>query len=170
MHTLIVGDIGVGKSTLINKLIKELNREVFGFQTKKIKTATFEGIYIGEFGKEIIPSNQNLLGIVNGDKVDVIKDSFNNFSKNLLKPIPKNYIIVFDELGFMERDEEEFCSTILSLFDGDTPIIAAVKSKKDISFLKKIKNHKKTKIFYINEKNRNLLFLEMPDFVKHQLL
>ena len=35
MHALIVGDRGVGKSTLIRRVLKELNRPLFGFETKK---------------------------------------------------------------------------------------------------------------------------------------
>ena len=35
MHALIVGDRGVGKSTLIHRVLKNLNRTVFGFETKK---------------------------------------------------------------------------------------------------------------------------------------
>ena len=35
MHALIVGDRGVGKSTLIRRVLQELNRQVFGFETKK---------------------------------------------------------------------------------------------------------------------------------------
>ena len=35
MHALIVGDRGVGKSTLIQRVLAELNRPLFGYETKK---------------------------------------------------------------------------------------------------------------------------------------
>ena len=35
MHALIVGERGIGKSTLIRRVLKELNRPLFGFETKK---------------------------------------------------------------------------------------------------------------------------------------
>ena len=35
MHALIVGDRGVGKSTLIGKVLQELGRSVSGYETKK---------------------------------------------------------------------------------------------------------------------------------------
>ena len=35
MHALIVGDRGVGKSTLIRRVLKELNCPFSGFETKK---------------------------------------------------------------------------------------------------------------------------------------
>ena len=35
MHALIVGDRGVGKSTLIRRVLAELNRPLFGYETKK---------------------------------------------------------------------------------------------------------------------------------------
>ena len=35
MHALIIGAPGVGKSTLIRRVLAELNRPVFGFLTKK---------------------------------------------------------------------------------------------------------------------------------------
>ena len=35
MHALIVGDRGVGKSTMIRRVLEALDRPVFGFETKK---------------------------------------------------------------------------------------------------------------------------------------
>ena len=35
MHLLLVGAPGVGKSTLIRRVLKKVDRPVFGFETKK---------------------------------------------------------------------------------------------------------------------------------------
>ncbi len=162
MHILIVGGRGVGKSTLICRVLSELKCSVWGFETKKEPLP--EGpIYIYEAGKEHVRSEENLVGYCANQKPTVFSDAFDRFAEKLTEP--KGDVIVMDELGFMESGSAAFCSAVLRLFGGETPIIAAVKDK-DTAFLQTVRSHKNAKVFHISEENRNALFNEVLDFVR----
>lgn len=83
-------------------------------------------------------------------------------------PVPNGHIVLLDEVGFMEASSKAFCSAVLSLLDGDIPVLAAVKDK-EIPFLEQVRNHPKGKCFYITEENRDELFAEVLEFLRAQL-
>ena len=76
-----------------------------------------------------------------------------------------NSIIVFDEMGYIEVNEKKWCDANLKVFDGDIPVIAAVKNKEGVDYIDAIKNHPKCKIFEITEENRNELVDEVVEFI-----
>ena len=83
-------------------------------------------------------------------------------------PVPNGHIVLLDEVGFMEASSKAFCGAVLSLLDGDIPVLAAVKDK-EIPFLEQVRNHPKGKCFYITEENRDELFAEVLEFLRAQL-
>ena len=102
-------------------------------------------------------SDENHIGDGNGIGPVAYPEAFNNYGVSCLDAEPGG-IIVMDELGFMEKDAERFCSRVLELFDGDIPIIAAAKSGHDIDFLNKILNHPNADVYYIDPGNRDELY------------
>ncbi len=159
MHILIVGGRGVGKSTLIKRLLSELKCSVWGFETKKEENGD---IYIYEAGKPHVQSEENLVGNCVNQKPTVFPLAFERFARKLCEP--DGDVIVMDELGFMESQSETFCNAVLRLFDGKTPIIAAVKEK-NTAFLETVRTHKNARVFHISAENRDALFDEVRDFV-----
>lgn len=172
MHTLIVGQRGVGKSTLIRRVLAQVDRPLFGFETKKENSLATEElgspIYIYDAGKEHTHTQENLLGWCKNKHFDSFKDVFDRYAPKLRQPVPEGSIILLDELGFMESSSEEFCSAVLNLLDGNVPVIAAVKYK-DTPFLQAVRSHPKAKCFWIDEQNRDALYEEVLPFVKQQL-
>lgn len=172
MHALIVGDRGVGKSTLIRRVLKELNCPVFGYETKK--EATLEDpvrgcpIYIYDAGQSHVQTPENLIGYHRGADASAITAAFDRYAPKLMLPVPDNAVVELDEVGFLEAKSEAFCQAVLHLLDGRTPVIAAVKNK-DIPFLKTIREHPNARCFYITPENRDALFEEVLDFMKLQL-
>ena len=172
MHTLIVGDRGVGKSTLIRRVLQELNRPVFGFETKK--EATLEDpvrgcpIYIYDAGKSHIRTSNNLIGYHKERDMPAITAAFDRYAPKLLEPMPEAALVELDELGFLEARSEAFCRAVLGLLDGDRPVLAAVKDR-DIPFLNAIRAHPAARCFHITEENRDELFEEVLEFMKQQL-
>ena len=174
IHALVAGPRGVGKTTLINRVLKELNRPVYGFQTRK-ETALAdaqmrEPVYIYEPDKPRYHSAENLLGYCS--RIEGFRTTagvFDNYAPKILNSFPDESVIVFDEIGFMESNEKQFCNAILSRLDGDIPVIAAVKNKKGFAFLEKVRTHPGCRCFYITEENRDALFHEVLNFMRAQM-
>ncbi len=172
MHALIVGDRGVGKSTLIRRVLKELNRPVFGYETKKEAQAEdpLRGcpIYIYDAGKPHVRSPENLIGYHREQNTAAITAAFERYAPKLLLTVPENAVVELDEIGFLEAKSETFCRAVMGLLDGSRPVIAAVKNK-DIPFLCTLRCHPNARCFYITPENRDALFEEVLDFMKLQL-
>lgn len=172
MHALIVGDRGVGKSTLIHRVIQELNMPLFGFETKKetglADPELGEPVYIYEAGKDRVRSEENLIGYCGKKDRAQFRKTFEGFAPKLREEIPEGSIILLDELGIMESEATEFCSAVLSLLDGETPVIAAVKPK-NTAFLQAVRSHDNCRCFYITQENREKLFEEVLAFMQKEV-
>ena len=172
MHALIVGDRGVGKSTLIRRVLKELNRPVFGFETKKEEQLEdpIRGcpIYIYDAGKAHFQTLENLIGYHKERDIPAITAAFDRYSPRLMGPGAKNAVVELDEIGFLEAKSDAFCQAVLHLLEGKNPVIAAVKNREH-PFLDAVRNHPNARCFYITAENRNALYEEVLAFLKQQL-
>ncbi len=166
-HTLITGPRGVGKSFLIRRVLEQLGRPVYGFETKKEGAASPAApgapLYLYPLGGR--QTEKFLLGCCG--ECGVRPGSFDRFAPLLLRPVPENGVIVFDELGFMEAQEKQFCAAVLSRLDGDIPVIAAVKDRA-VSFLERVRSHPRCRCFSVTAENRDALFQEVLRFVREQ--
>lgn len=168
-HALIVGARHVGKSTLIRRVLKELGKPVFGFETKKedhLEEEEFGSpIYIYDAGKERVQTRENLVGWCKEKHFTTLPGGFERYAEKLSAPIPEGSVVLLDEVGFMEASSEPFCRAIFDLLDGDVPVIAAVKDK-SIPFLDAVRAHPNAQCFFIDEQNRDALALEVLEFFK----
>ena len=171
-HALVVGAQGVGKSTLIQRVLRELDRPVFGFETKRETALADETgdcpIYIYEAGKPHVRTEENLVGRSGNGRFAVFPEAFERYAAKLRAPAPKNAVIELDELGFLESAAEGFCATVLELLDGTVPVVAAVKNK-DTAFLGAVRRHENCRCFTITPQNRDALYTEVLAFLKTQL-
>lgn len=172
MHALIVGDRGVGKSTLIRRVLKQLNCPVFGFETKKEEQLedSLRGcpIYIYDAGKTHCRTHENFIGYHKEQDVATVTAAFERYAPKLMQTVPENAVVELDEVGFLEAKSETFCKAVLQLLNGNRPVIAAVKNK-DIPFLIALREHPNARCFYITPENRDALFEEVLEFMKYQL-
>ena len=172
MHALIVGDRGVGKSTLIHRVLNELNRPVFGFETKKEEQLEdpIRGcpIYIYDAGKAHFQTPNNLIGYHKERDIPAITAAFDRYASKLLEVTPEDAVVELDEIGFLEAKSDAFCQAVLHLLEGKNPVIAAVK-KREHPFLDAVRNHPNARCFYITAENRDALYEEVLAFMKQQL-
>jgi len=159
-HVIIAGKRKIGKTTLTDRLLEGFSGPVYGFRTapgKSMKKGC-RSFFIHPAGaSERMESEENHIGDGNGIKPVAYPEAFDGYGVKCLEAEPDG-IIVMDELGFMERDAERFCSRVLELFDGDIPILATAKSGHDIEFLNKLLNHPNADVYYITIENRDELY------------
>lgn len=186
MHTLIVGEQGVGKSTLIHRVMDELQLTVCGFETRKedelVDPLLGSPLYIYEAGLPHIQREDNLVGHCKDQKPVVYPEGFDRFAERLeqlsngasesdaMTDAARHAdadVILMDEIGVMESRSERFCQAILHLLDGDMPVLAAVKYK-DRPFLQQVRSHPRCRCFQITPENREELYHEVLAFVKEQ--
>lgn len=162
----------MGKTTLIHRVLTELNRPLFGFETKKEDSLTDEvkgsPVYIYEAGKAHLQSQDNLVGHCKHRHLINITDAFDRYAPKLMRPVPEDHIVELDEIGFMESKSEAFCDAIMALLDGSVPVIAAVKDK-DTPFLEAVRSHPNARCFQITPENRDSLYFDVLAFMKAQL-
>ena len=172
MHTLIVGAQGVGKSTLIRRVLAEIGLPLWGFATVK-ENALAEPelgspVYIYDAAGERARGIENLVGYCKNQRPVTYPEAFERFAKKLSAPAPANSIVLLDELGSMENAAPAFRAAVLGILDGNRPAIAAVKDK-DTPFLNAVREHPNCRCFHITRENRDALFPEVLGFVKAQI-
>lgn len=155
-HILICGEIGVGKSTLIRRLLLESTRTLGGFITKRISDGKAAPVYIHPAWQPVRErrfGQENLIGTSLGQ---CFPEVFDTYGVSLLTPQPGE-LLLMDELGFMESNAEVFCNTVLLALSGNIPVLAAVK-KRETRFLSAVKNHPNAEVFEITMQNRDELY------------
>lgn len=153
---------GVGKSTLIRRLLEHSTREVGGFVTKRLPIADENGF----FPIYLYPASQkederhneaaNLVGTCDSRSSIRHPEVFDTLGAQLIESAPEGGIILMDELGFLENDARAFQSTVMRALDGETPVLAAVKPK-DTPFLRAVRGHENAELVFIDEQNRDAL-------------
>ena len=128
-HLLICGERGVGKSTLIRRLLEHSTREVGGFVTKRLPIADENGF----FPIYLYPASQkederrnetaNLVGTCDSRSSIRHPEVFDTLGAQLIESAPEGGIILMDELGFLENDARAFQSTVMRALDGETPVL-----------------------------------------------
>ena len=162
-HILICGERGVGKSTLIEKLLSASSRPRYGFITKMrpADETGFHPIYIHPAGQPVAErayTETNCIGICDSRTHRVNLDAFNTLGVRYIRDARPDGILVMDELGFFEAKADDFTAAVLTALAGDIPIVAAVKSRTDIPFLNAVRAAPKAEVFHITPENRDELY------------
>jgi nucleoside-triphosphatase THEP1 len=166
-HILICGEPGAGKSTLIQRLLGENSRPVYGFVTPKAPAGEngITRVYIHPAeaaDRRYTPGN--CIGVCGAAYSRGNPEVFDTLGLALLEASPGG-ILLMDELGFMESKTSLFCARVLEALDGDIPVLAAVKSK-DTPFLQKVRSHKNARVYWLTQANRDALYTEIRPAIK----
>ena len=169
-HILICGERHVGKSTLVERLLAEINLPVYGVITKSMRERSdgYHEIYIFRANdKERVLSEENHLADCDTVHRKVNLKLFETLGVQYLNEARDDGIIVMDELGFMEADAKKFTAKVLEILDGDIPVIATAKSTHpNVDFLNKVRTHPNVDLYMINEENRDELYEALLPIVK----
>ncbi len=160
-HILLCGDRGVGKSTLIQKLLAANTRHVYGFLTRRLAAdeTGFHPIYIHPAGAvERVHTDENQIGACDSRIHNVSVEVFNTLGVQYVREARPGGVIVMDELGFMEAQAEAFIRAVYDALNDNIPVIAAVKSRYDVPFLGEVRAHPNSVVYGVDAKNRDALY------------
>lgn len=171
MHLFISGDVGVGKTTLIHQLLKQIpDEKIHGFYTQKEspegKFGDSGGIYMFSAKKQLQqPVKRCVAEILGSGKFDLHLEVFEEYGVSLLEDIPDGSIVVMDELGFLESQAATFCDKVLEILGRDVIVLGVIKPK-HTDFLEKVRNHPLVQLHTITEENR----VELTKRLEEQLV
>ena len=158
-NILICGLPGVGKTTLIKKILKRINLRAGGFYTEEIKENN------RRVGFKII-SLDNQEGILahisikNSRRVGRygvnIYDLENIGVKCLNQALKDDDLILIDEIGKMEIFSEEFKEKVLDCLNSKKIVLATIGIGGD-KFISNIKRRDDIILFEVTKENRNKL-------------
>ncbi|MFV0481132.1 MAG: nucleoside-triphosphatase [Campylobacteraceae bacterium] len=162
-NIFLTGEKGVGKTTLLNKILDDFNFDVGGhFTTREFKN----GGVIFYMNDYITKEVKLFADFSNFEQKKVIKETFEVFGVNLLQnALKQKDVIVLDELGPMEENFTDFKKSVYDVLDSPKLTLGILKEC-DSPFIDSIMKRSDTKVIKVTKENRNTLFDEFKKDVK----
>lgn len=163
-NILLTGRPGVGKTTLILKVLGSLNLNSRGFYTREIKKGNVRlGFEIVEIGG----SKRDVFAHIGFEKIHRVGRYGVNISmleeigvEAIKKGIEEKSLIVIDEIGKMELYSKSFREAVILALNSPSPVLATITTS-PLSFAKDIKQRKDVSILEITRDNRDKLSEEI---------
>jgi len=155
-HLFLTGKPGVGKTTLIERVIEHYQGPVRGFYTREIRE---EGRRVG-FTLNVIGGERKIFAHITFRtrfrvgrycvRVDILDDYG---VKELEAGIEEGSLIVVDEIGKMELFSTALRETLLQALDSDCRVVATL-TKQGSAYREKITGREDVEVIEVTEKNR----------------
>ena len=162
MNVLITGIPGVGKTTLIRKVIQGI-QNVHGFYTQEIRENNKR---VG-FAIETVDGKKGVLahtGIESPFRVSKYKVNLSDIDMICVPSLDHDTgIIIIDEIGKMELYSDLFKQKVVEVLD--TGKVVATIMERPHPFTDEIKKRKDVNLFTVTKENRN----ELVDVIKKEL-
>ncbi len=156
--TLITGKPGVGKTTLVQKIIKRMaSVNMAGFCTSEIRGTRsrlgfeLQGLNGGRRVAHVEIDSQHRVG-----RYGVDKDGFEKFLATLDLLNPCVELIVIDEIGKMELFSNRFRNLVCDALNADKQVLATIPLKSN-DFIREIKQQLDIHLLEVHHVNRDRL-------------
>jgi nucleoside-triphosphatase len=157
--TLITGKPGVGKTTLVQKIIERMRSvKIVGFYTAEIRsTGSRLGFELqGINGKRRILAHVDIDSQYRVGRYGVDIDGFEVFLNTLDLLDPDVELIVIDEIGKMELFSSCFQHLVRNVLNSDKQVLATIPLKGN-EFIREIKQRSDIHLFEVTHGNRDRL-------------
>jgi nucleoside-triphosphatase len=157
-NILITGLPGSGKTTLVEKIVRQLGVPAAGFITREIR---HQGNRVG-FSIDTIDGRRGVLAHVDfksGFRVGrygVRVETIDEIAVPALNVPTADVLIVIDEIAKMECLSEGFRKAVLTVLDSVNPVFSTIAIKGD-SFIQRLKSREDVVVVELNQSNRDML-------------
>ncbi|MDY6894035.1 MAG: nucleoside-triphosphatase [Thermotogota bacterium] len=175
-NIFLTGTVGVGKSTIIGKVIKQLSLKTSGFSVaregKKNNWNSFYLVDASSLNKDEQPrkSEYNRFAFRKdySKNWEINIQVFDEIGVQLLTNIDDADVVIMDELGRFELTAYKFQKKVEKVLSSDKPVLGVIKDESN-SFLDRIRNRKDVQIFRVTLENREEVYKEVLNLIKQIL-
>jgi len=157
-NIFVTGAIHIGKTSILNMVIKKLPHfKIAGFRTSPI----FEEKEKKGFSFETLNGRKKIFAHVDLNTInqyDIYKFDLKIFEQigvsALINALEKSDLVLMDEIGMMEQGAVKFTQAIVRCLNSPNYVLGAFQQRASW-FLKILKERTDTKIFFVDELNRD---------------
>jgi nucleoside-triphosphatase len=156
---LLTGRPGVGKTTVIMKVVEEFRGRAGGFYTEEIRKGnTREGFRIRTLdGRDGILAHVSHPGPFRVGKYGVDVDALDGIAlPSLERALERDELVIIDEIGKMELFSRRFRSVLQRILESEKGILGVIHRETD-PFTRRIRQHPAMEILTVTENNRDSL-------------
>lgn len=188
----ITGEMGVGKSTLLARILSTLKVEIAGFTVSRLNAQNKKPLIFrlkkaaelrkkgGERLKKVKTKNISLAKIISEDlnneifayrkdpesKFNLRTEIFDKLGVELLSE--KGEIYLMDELGRFELAAAKFQKKVFSLLNSKKIVLAVIKAEEN-KFLNKIRQRNDIQIYNLKAENQNEIYIQLINNLRNLL-
>jgi nucleoside-triphosphatase len=160
----VTGPPRCGKSTLIEKLVAQIQKPATGFFTREIreKGRRTGFLIITLDGNQGVLAHENMKRKFRVSRYGVNLSDIDQIAVPSMLPSRPDEIVVVDEVGKMECFSSLFRQTLVKILDSDHQVIGSIAQKGD-RFIQEIKARNDVSLVNVSEENRDTpeLFSEL---------
>lgn len=172
MNIFLTGEVQIGKTTVIKRTIKLLDKNHGGFKTYfgpdrglpnkllYMNSAAEPNIFREEYG--IVRFSESSKPQVIGNKFDLDGIKLIQEGRN------SSELIIMDECGRFEEGSLKFQKEVLDSLEGNIPVLGVVNLRSS-GWVEKIRNHPRVKLITVTEENRDELPMILVDYFNRLL-
>ncbi len=161
---LLTGRPGVGKTTVIRRVVEELDGPAAGFYTEEIRDAEGrKGFRIVSFdGWRRIMAHVEIEGEPRVSKYGVDVAAVDEAVARIPESAP---LFVIDEIGRMECYSEAFVDLVRRLLSAETPLLATV-ARRAGGFIADVREHEDARLVEVTRRNRDRLPAKILEWIR----
>ncbi len=159
-HVFLTGDIQSGKSTVIQKVLANLDVTVGGFCSGYGPDRAAENrlLYLWDAAEAPAYDEAHSVAQITPQGRKAFPERFDILGCNALRRARETNVdlILMDECGFLERDAAQFQAEVLKTLDGACPVFGVVRLHSS-GWTDSIRNHPNVTLITVTKENRDIL-------------